>query len=226
MKINEKKESIKLRKEGLSLQEISRRLKVAKSSVSLWVRDIVLTQKQIKNLHNQQYTNIAIEKRRATRLFHENARRQLIVDKASSKIYGISKKELFLMGIALYWAEGSKTRRGMAEFSNSDPRLIKIMMMFFKEHCMVSKKKFRGHIHLHPHLNVHVAERYWSKISGISVKQFFKTSQQHNKASKGKKDTLPYGTFSIYVCSTELFLNIKGWMKGVEKKLRLCENLR
>ena len=183
----------------------------------MWVREIELSSKQKLGLSSKGQSKKVIEQRRTTRLTNENARRQKIIDAAKKEIKPISKQELFLIGIGLYWAEGSKTRRGIVEFSNSDPLLIQIMMKFFKENCNVPPEKFRGHIHLHRHLDPIKAIKYWNKVSGIPTKQFFKTSQQHNRASKNKKDSLPYGTFSIYVCSTELFLRIKGWMEGLYK---------
>lgn len=220
MKHEERKLARKLRQEnGFSINEICRKLGVSKSSVSLWIRDINLTPIQSQNLFKRSVNAEVIEKRRLTRLSKENARRQIVIDGSRGEIRKISNNELFLIGIALYWAEGSKTRRGIVEFSNSDPRLIEIMMKFFKEICSVPSEKFRGHIHLHEHLSIKNAEKYWSKISKISVQQFFKTSNQHNKASKNKKDSLPFGTFSIYVCSTELFLKIKGWMEGLYLRL-------
>ncbi len=221
MKTKEKSKARELRKQGYSINEIYKKLKVGKSSVSLWVRDIELSLKQKQELSSRGHKKEAIEKRRITRLTRENARRQKIIDHASKEIRHISKKELFLIGIGLYWAEGSKSNRGVVAFSNSDPLLIQIMMRFFQEICAVPTQKFRGHIHLHPHLNKTRAEKYWHQISVIPLKQFFKTSQQHNKASKNKKDSLPNGTFTINVCSTELFLKITGWMSGLYKNIVL-----
>jgi len=219
MKSEERKIAHRLRHEGLSINEIYRKLGVSKSSVSIWVRDIVLTRDQKKLLSEKGIRKEVIERRRITRLTRENDRRQIIIDLAKKDIKHISQRDLFLIGTCLYWAEGSKTKRSVVEFSNSDPRLIKIMMKFFKNICNVPKERFRGHIHLHPHLDPAGAEEYWNKISGIPLGQFFKTSQQHNKASKNKKDSLPYGTFSIYVCSTELFLKIMGWMDGIYQNI-------
>ncbi len=62
------------------------------------------------------------------------------------------------------------------------------MMLFYKRVCGVPDSKFRGHLFLHPHLDVKKAEKYWSKISGIPLSRFQKTTQAHNKASKGKKN--------------------------------------
>jgi hypothetical protein len=215
MKVKEKKLARKLRKIGYSLNEICKKAGLAKSSVSLWVRDIELTPKQKKRLSEKGVSKEIIEKQRITRLTRENARRQIIVDRAKKEINNLSKKELKLIGIALYWGEGAKTLRSGVQFSNSDSKTIQVMMQFFRKCCKVPETKFRGHIYLHPHLNTKKAEKYWSNIAGIPLNQFYKTSKQQSRASKKRRDTLPYGTFCIQICNTELFLKIKGWIEKI-----------
>ena len=121
------------------------------------------------------------------------------------------------MGTALYWGEGGKTNKGMARISNSDPEVIRFMMRFFHEIFDVPSKKFRGHVHTFSHLNAEKAELYWSKVSGIPRGQFYKTYSKPSIASKGKSDSLPYGTFQIYVCDTTIFLTIKGWIERLSE---------
>ncbi|KKP80160.1 MAG: hypothetical protein A2271_03655 [Candidatus Moranbacteria bacterium RIFOXYA12_FULL_35_19] len=211
----EKEDSIRLRKKGLSIKEIAKKIGVAKSSVSIWVRNIELNLDQIEALSKKVSSIKVVEKRRQTRLKNEKGKRQIILDKAEKQIGKISQKELWLMGIMLYWAEGGKTQRGLVRFSNGDPEMIKIMMAFFRRVCNVSEEKFRGYIHIHPHLDHKKAEKYWSSIADIPLKKFFKTYRKTNISSKNKKDTLPFGVFDIYICDTELFLKISGWAKGV-----------
>lgn len=217
MKPKKKKIARELRRRGLSLSEIRRRLKVAKSSISVWVRDIKLTKEQEKKLSEKGIKKEVIERRRKTRLKKESTRRQIIIDRARNEIKRLFVKELKLIGVALYWAEGSKTQRGTVQFSNSDPRLVHLMMRFFKSVCKVPSARFRGHIYIHPHLDDKKAKKYWHQISGIPLDQFYKTSKQQSKVSKGKKDSLPYGTFSIEISITELFLKIRGWIEGLSK---------
>lgn len=213
MRLKEKKLARKLRKRGYSINEICKKAGLAKGSVSLWVRDIELTHTQKQKLSEKGIQKEVIERRRNTRLKRENARRQIIIDRAKKEINNLSKKELKLIGTALYWAEGRKAQHSGAQFSNSDPRMIQLMMQFFRKCCKVPEEKFRGHISIHPHLNARRAERYWHNISKIPLNQFYKTSKQQSRASKGEKDTLPFGTFVIQICSTELFLKIKGWIE-------------
>lgn len=215
MLLKEKEKARKLRMGGYSIKEIAKTLNVAKSSVSVWVRDIELTPGQLKRLSNKSHQQEAIEKRRTTRLKNETEKRQAISYSAQKEVKKLSSKELWFIGIMLYWAEGGKTQRGLVRFSNGDPEMIKIMMVFFRKICKVPEEKFRGYIHIHPHLNHKKAEKYWSSITGITVKQFFKTYRKINISSKNKKDTLPMGVLDIYICDTKLFLKISGWAKGI-----------
>jgi len=46
-KLNDKKEARRLRKEGLSYREIQKQIDVAKSTLSRWCRDIILSPEQL-----------------------------------------------------------------------------------------------------------------------------------------------------------------------------------
>ena len=50
-KLDLKIKARRLRKKGLAIKEIQKRLEVSRSSVSLWVRDIRLTDEQVKKLY-------------------------------------------------------------------------------------------------------------------------------------------------------------------------------
>ncbi|MFZ2167869.1 MAG: hypothetical protein WAV50_03295 [Minisyncoccia bacterium] len=213
MKKEEQKQARLLRKKGMSLNEIVHEVGVSKASVSLWVRDIKLSDQQKKKLSTNGRSVESVEKRRVNRINNTLKRHRVIIDAAKEKISSLSKQELLLVGTALYWGEGGKTRKGMANVANADPEVIRFMMRYFKEIFEVPSKKFRGHVHTFSHLNAENAEKYWSRISGIPRQQFFKTYSKPSIASKNKKDSLPYGTFQIYVCDTTIFLTIKGWIE-------------
>ena len=219
MKYNEKQEAIILRKKGQSIKEIAKNLGVSKSSVSDWVRKVVLTKKQKEVLALRGYSFVVVERRRTTRLSNELVKREAIISLAEKDINMISNNELKIIGTMLYWAEGRKRGQRTVSFSNSDPSMIKIIMRFFREICLVPDNKFRGHIHIHSHLNVNSALKYWSTTTRIPFKQFYKTYCVPSISSKGKMDSLPNGTLDIEVCNTELFLKIMGWIRGIINKL-------
>jgi hypothetical protein len=185
--------------------------------VSVWVRDVPLSKKTMISIKNRSHTAAAVEKRREARLRNEDHKRNVALSKAVDEIPTLTGRELFLIGIALYWGEGTKKKRGVAEFTNSDPVMVKVMKRFFVEVCGVPKEKFRGHVYIHSHLTPLKAVEYWSKVSGLPMRQFHKTSIQKNVKSV-QKDTLPYGTFALSVYDTNLKIRIEGWIKGLGEK--------
>jgi predicted transcriptional regulator len=217
MKIIERNLARDLRKKGKSINQIVKEANLSKASVSFWVKDIVLTASQQKRISERGRSVKSIERRRASRLFNENQKRQIIIDAAGEDFNNISIKELKIIGAIFYWAEGGKTKRGMARVANSDPAIIKVMMRFFREVCTVKEERFRAQIHTHSHLNISKSLQYWSGITGIPIKQFFKTYAKPSVASKGKRDSLPYGTVDIVICDTKLFLTIKGWIQKISE---------
>jgi predicted transcriptional regulator len=214
MKEVDQREAIRLRELGYSINLISERLNVSKSSVSVWVRNVDVPEDKLARLKRNSNSRQTIEKRRTTRLKNEKIKRDLVIEEAKQSIPRIDNLNLWLIGVMLYWAEGGKTQR-LVRFSNGDPEMIKIMMEFFRRTCSVPESKFRGYIHIHPQLDFKEAEKYWSDVTDIPLKQFFKTYRIQNKSSKNKKDTLPYGVLDIYVMDTKLFYKINGWAKGI-----------
>lgn len=217
MKVVEKEGARALRRQGKSINEITNILKVSKASVSLWVREVILTPEQ-KNLLSKNGRSVAsIEKRRINRIANTKRKTDLITEMAKKEINIISQNNLKMIGIALYLGEGGKTKRGIARITNSDPAVIKIVMRFFREICLVPEHKFRGHIHTFSKANVKNAEEYWSEVSGIPTRQFYKTYIKPSRAGKNKRNTLPYGTFDVSVNDTQLFIRIIGWIEKMKE---------
>ena len=217
MKIIEKEQARILRKRGYSINQIVKEVGSAKSSISLWVQDIVLTKKQKKGLSERGRSVESIERRRISRLANIHKKRRSIIDEAKKDFNHISLEELKLIGIMLYWGEGGKTGHWSVRLANSDPAVIQIMMRFFREVCQVKDEKFRAHIHTFEKANIEKTEKYWSQITGISRNQFNKTYLKPSIASLQKRETLPFGTIDIYVHDTQLFLTIMGWIERIKE---------
>ncbi|MHB1316482.1 MAG: hypothetical protein ACYCZW_01350 [Minisyncoccota bacterium] len=122
-----------MRRKGMSLLEISRKISVSKSTVSVWCEDIVLTKKQISKLLNNRNNFLTTGRMMGAAV--NKRKKQGAIKEADSFgenfIKNLSQRELVLVATALYWAEGSKsdsTSRFM--FVNSDPEMILIMKVF------------------------------------------------------------------------------------------------
>ena len=219
MKAEERKKARSLRSKGWSLRAIASEIKCSKSVVSKWISDIQLTEKQIEKLKDNQ------DKGRAKAAKHPNSsrakweriRNNLKSESRKDIPRKFSKKLLNIVGAALYWAEGYNASRNEIIFANTDPRMIKLMMLFFRKVCKIPESKFRGKVCIHPHLNIKKAERFWSVVSNIPLKQFNKPLLAVSRASKNKRDTLPMGTFSILMGDVYTCSRIKGWIDGLSR---------
>lgn len=218
MKLQEIARARKLRTRGLSLREIVARTNYAKSSISGWIHDIVLTNEQISRLKSNQ------DKGRAKAANHPNSSRlrwagirQGVIDSSKKEISSTcSLEKLRLIGSALYWAEGYTATRNLFVFANCDPAMIKLMMLFLTKVCNVPRRRIRGRVNIHPHLNIKLATEYWSSISKIPIKYFHRPLLAVSKANKQKRKTLPYGTFRIVISDVFLCSRIKGWIEGLK----------
>lgn len=209
-----KRAAIELREDGHSIKSIAKQLAASQSNVSLWVRGVTLTEEQSAKLRANTHSPDVVERRRLSRLKNELAKRNAVINSAKDAVGAVSQHELWLIGTALYWAEGGKSR-SVVRFSNSDPKMIQLMIRFFKEICSVNQEKLRAHIHIHEHLDARSAEKYWQKVTGIPKEQFYKTYNKPNRSSKGVRNSLPYGVCDIYVLDAKLLLQIKGWIAGI-----------
>ena len=225
--MNEKgRRIITLRKKGKTYGEIAETLNLPRSTVGWWLRGVKLPkyiEKQILRKSKEKWRNNINEfnKIHSKIRSQEAAKiREDIKKKASKEIRSLSKKDLRLVGSALYWAEGSNHRNSL-RFANSDPMMIKIIMKFFREICNISDEKIKARIHLYPQTNQLKATSYWKNVTDLSRNNFQTPQIQISRASKRKRpiNTLPYGTLHLTICSTEKACIAKGWVRGIYEKI-------
>lgn len=217
-KLELKLKARQLRKKGMSVGEIQKRLKVSRSSVSLWVRGIQLSKKQLEKLYLNKKTGglrgsiiAAMNKIRA----REELTRRLMQEGAK-EIGKLSRRDKFITGVAMYFAEGDKGDKNVG-FSNSDPSAIKFMADWFRSVCKVPKKKFRANIYLHDNLDEQKAKIFWVKVTKIPLDQFGKSYIVKNNPHRLRKVKHIYGVLRITVSDVNLQRKIMGWISGVFK---------
>ena len=222
VKFREKELARNLRRQGKSVKEIAEMVGVSKSTVSLWCNDILiskLVKRRIiqKNLINiRKGALIAGENRKKERLERVNYYKSLGMDKVGS----ISKRELFLIGAALYWAEGGKNQRRVV-FINSDPRMILLWVKWLENCFNIKKERLICRLEINEKYKESVTklEEYWSKIISVSKEQFTKVSLKKSKTKKVYKNDSNYkGSLQITVSKgTNLNYEILGYIEGLAK---------
>jgi predicted transcriptional regulator len=203
MKLDKQIQARKLRTAGNSVKQIAKILKVSKSSVSLWARDIELTTEQRRVLDDRQIVSRLLVSRKI----------KLAADKRHANFvkegYGLAmSSEEFRLLVALYWGEGTKSMKQKSfRFTNSDACMIRKVFGWlcanaFPVALRVSYYEENG-------LPQSVLQQWWlEKIPGLAAMKFDKAkiSRASQRKNIGK---LPYGTATLY-SNTRLFFMVMG----------------
>lgn len=196
-------EARKMRSQGASVRVIAQKTNVAKSTASLWVRDIVLSVEQLEKL-KQQSINGAERGRLIGALKQKQARLNRIEEGKTSgtKHLGtLTVKEFFVAGLALYWAEGNK-RMKKIEFCNSDPKMITFFLAWFQKFFDLKLSNFKCYIGiniLHKNREQDI-KKYWIKTTGLLSSQFTKTSFKYATTQKTYENfNEHFGTLSVRI---------------------------
>ena len=221
-----KEKAIALRKEGNSLSEILKHINVAKSTLSLWLKDV--------GLSKAQHQRLTAKRLEAARRGGKAKRQQRILrmekinEETLADITHITKRELWLIGIALYWAEGSKEKEyrlgtGL-QFGNSDPRMIKLFIRWLKNQGVsIDRLKFEIYIHKNSVNSIDYVKPYWSKATGFPLKNFNHVYYKKNKIKTNRKNigSLYYGGLRVRVSeSSGLNRRIAGWTEAIVRSVK------
>ncbi|MDW8809989.1 hypothetical protein P1P68_35645 [Streptomyces scabiei] len=213
-----------LRLQGWTYDQIQVELGCSKSSISLWVRDLP---KPERKRSSRQAAAIARRGWEAKLRIRDEERRHT-KQVAAQQIGEMTDRELFLVGVSLYWAEGSKSKpyrpQERVTFVNSDPNMITLYLAWLKL-LDVAPERLRYTLQIHETADATSAEQFWANHVGAERTAFLKTTlKRHNPATNRKHTDESYrGCLRVDVHGgADLYRRIEGWWSGmvVEAKRR------
>ncbi|MFF5314273.1 hypothetical protein [Streptomyces massasporeus] len=206
-----------LRLQGWTYDQIEVELGCSRSSVSLWVRDLP---KPERKRTPEEASAIPRRGWEAT-LRLRDEERQRTKEAAKQEVGTLSPRELFLVGVGLYWAEGSKDkaydRRENVCFVNSDPGMIQVFLAWL-DLLGVERERLKFTVMIHESADVAGAERYWADLVGADRSAFNKTTlKRHNPKTHRKNVGDSYrGCLVVKVLKgADLYRRIEGSWYGI-----------
>ena len=212
-KVLEKEKAVTMRRKGLSYKDILAELKVSKSSLSLWLKDLPLTEDEKRYLKSRRDTNISHGRIKAASSFRQMRleREKVIFKEAKEEFVKYSNTPLFQLGVALYWAEGSKRTNSFA-FTNSDEDMICTMLLWIDAFFGLKKEEIGVRLYSHKPFAGEKQEEYWARTIGIPLSNFkrtvYKASESLSKKRPGYK-----GCLRIQLGRTVHFKKIQFWQQ-------------
>lgn len=190
MKLVEKQKVIELRKKGMTLSEIQKLVPASKSTISLWMRGIVLS-KDEQNRINKKITDGQFKSREILR--NKAILRQEGIEAYAHSVFDgfkFNKQMAILFCACLYECEGGKAPYCPFSFTNSNPYLVQIFLKLLRNGFDIDEKKFSLHLHLHSYHDKQKQLIFWSNLTKVPQSQFIKV---YLKKTSGmyKKDCYP-----------------------------------
>jgi hypothetical protein len=224
-----KLEARKLRRRGVSVKKIAAHLGIARSSASIWVRDIVLSIEQLEILRKSSLEGGERGRLKSALLQKERWKKNMEVFKelGINTIGALTERELLIAGLALYWGEGYKKGRRL-QFCNSDPKMIKFLLYWLQKCFGIERQDIRCRLGIN---EIHrkrdeVVKVYWSKVTEVALDQFTKTSfKKVNNKKVYENFHEHYGTLAIEIRQPARFYGkIIGLIEGLSEA-RLASTL-
>lgn len=217
----QKIEAIKLRGVGKSIKKIAKQLDVSVGSVSSWCRDIELSPDQKKildiNARNPYYAGRGIYLKKLKRRTDSKINRLQKI--GVKKIGKLNKRELFLTGAVLYWAEGFK-KDSQVGLGSLDLEMIKFYIKWLRV-CFDYQNSdliFRVTVNISHKHRIGEIEKYWSKKLDVPLDQFQKPFYQNVKWKRIYENPNEYyGVLRVKVRKSKDFLReIHGFIEGLK----------
>jgi len=223
----DKENALSMRREGKSYNEIRDKLRIPKSTLSEWFRNEAWSAEIVKRLAAE------VQKRSTARIIeldrirgqhlkrvYEEAR-----EEAEAELETLKYNPVFIAGIMLYWGEGSKGR-GLVQFTNSDPTMIRFYVSFLQEACGIPIEKIRAHLIIYPDHEEKTTRAYWSRTVALPWENFTKTTviQGRHKVRR-----LSWGICTVNVSSTYFMEKMRVWLELLPRELmnsNYYENIR
>lgn len=202
-----KEKAVRLRLERqLGYGAIRKQVPVAKSTLSVWLRDFPLSEERIRELKKAGWSKFEAKVERYRNAMRKKREQK---DQAEYEKYSkyfnkkISKKVFFTSGLMLYLAEGAKTNYYTVSIANTDPRIIKFFIRWLEEFFEVSKDKLRAFLHLYENMDIEKEVAFWENELGFSNSQFYNPYiTKFKKTSFLYKESFRHGTCSVSFCNT------------------------
>ena len=168
-----------LRSSGKTYSEINLLIKqeVSKSTLSFWCKSVPLPSNYSRKIKKLNVTSL--KKARVRALHVNNLKRKNYLLSLDERNFEISEqvcnKNVAKIALAMLCL-GEASKYGVSAFAlgNTNPKIIIIFLQLLKLSSNFNENKLRCTVQCRADQNVSYLESYWSKVTNIPLKQFYK----------------------------------------------------
>lgn len=195
----------------LSLDDISARLNLPRTTVYYWIKDIrvAAVPKPGRQNPGQRVGSLAMQTKYA-------AIRQAAYDEVYNQAADLLQDRELRDFVVLYLAEGYRKDRNSVSFGNSNPTMVQ-----FAHACMrrlSSNPHFRYSFQFHADQDPEALKQFWASCLGINPKAINAIPKTNSGHLKGRRFACQYGVFQIQVGDTIFRSRLQALMDAVQEQ--------
>lgn len=233
-----KRLAIDLRKKGYSYSEIGNFVSVPKSTLGAWLKKIKLTPLERERIRQKRI--FGSRRGGEQKIIHTRERIEKIQKNSEQQVKEISERELWLLGIMLYWRErfqkeqneGGRDLRKGVHLTSSDPSLIRLFLRWLFRIGHLRKEEIYFDIFLQGISDEEQKQilDYWARITGyppsvfthIYIQKKYRPKRGVKNRPRKKGGLSKFGILRIRVkASSMLARQISGWISGIKKAVNI-----
>ncbi|MCW2607199.1 MAG: hypothetical protein JWO60_1892 [Frankiales bacterium] len=213
-------EARRLRREGALLGEVAEVLQVSLTAVSRWCAGLPVPPRARHGRHPDEVR--AMGRARWDRLLAgRQVERDQNTSSAAAQVGALTGRELELLALAVYWAEGAKSkpyaRREQVTFINSDEGMV-LLWLAYLDHVGFPAEHRRYQLSIHETADLDAAHRAWSAVIGVPPDRFQPPSLKRHRPTTNRKNVNEHYKGCLVVrlvqCRTR-YQRIEGGWQGI-----------
>lgn len=183
-----KNKALQMRSKGSSFEEILKVIPVSKSTLGRWLRGVTLTTDQYVRIGGRKDHRGLSRSRAADVLrFGRVTRETKHVKEADELFSKFQRDPLFLMGLVLYWNQGSKSGLSF-QFTTSDDQLLFFMTRWVDWYLGYPSTRHGYRLYTYSHQKSMHHEKVWAGRLGVPVAAIRTTYLERKHLPKQLKD--------------------------------------
>lgn len=202
-----KAKAIELRKKNMTITEIVERLKVPKTTVYGWIKDMPIPRTEKQSERQKIGTKASNAKYAKIR---EDAYQQ-----GCEEAPELMKNPMFRDFVSLYMAEGAKRNRNKVDVANSDVAMIKLCHYWIKK---LGKNKMGYFLQTHIDNDDDEVKQYWANALDIQPEQITIIRKSNSGNLSGRQWRSEHGVLSVSANDTHFHMRMQAWMDYLQKE--------
>ena len=224
-----RRECRRLRALGLTYTQIIERTGVSKGSLNLWLGGQPGPQRRRYDAreHIRRIQPLAV----AAHSARAHQRRLTAQSDGADAVGAATERDLFIAGLALYWAEGSKDkpwrRSGRVVLINGDPGVLSVFLAWL-DLLGVAESDRTYRLNIHESADADAQQRWWADELGIPLASFGRPTLKRHKPVTVRRNVGDgyHGCLVVTVArSRQLYDAIEGgWRRIVDSAVRYTDS--